>query len=75
MRAFSYERASSPAEAAARAAEVPGAKFIAGGTNLLDLMKHEIENPAAPDRCARHRLKRHYRYGRGWPAGGGDGQQ
>ena len=45
MRAFSYERAASPAEAAARAAEVPGAKFIAGGTNLLDLMKHEIETP------------------------------
>ena len=41
MRAFSYERAASPAEAAARAAEVPGAKFIAGGTNLLDLMKHD----------------------------------
>ncbi len=45
MRAFSYERAASPADAAARAAEVPGAKFIAGGTNLLDLMKHEIETP------------------------------
>ncbi|WP_422103217.1 FAD binding domain-containing protein [Vreelandella sp.] len=45
MRAFSYERAASPAQAAARAAEVPGAKFIAGGTNLLDLMKHEIETP------------------------------
>ena len=45
MRAFSYERATSPAQAAARAAEVPGAKFIAGGTNLLDLMKHEIETP------------------------------
>lgn len=45
MRAFSYERAASPAEAAARAAEVPGATFIAGGTNLLDLMKHEIETP------------------------------
>ena len=24
----------------------PGAKFIAGGTNLLDLMKLEIETPA-----------------------------
>ncbi|MGO2241654.1 MAG: FAD binding domain-containing protein [Halomonas sp.] len=45
MRAFSYERVSAPAQAAARAAEVPGAKFIAGGTNLLDLMKHEIEIP------------------------------
>ena len=46
MREFSYERAATPAAAAARAAEVPGARFIAGGTNLLDLMKHEIETPA-----------------------------
>tara|TARA_R110000824_G_scaffold393237_2_gene592250 strand:+ start:146471 stop:147421 length:951 start_codon:yes stop_codon:yes gene_type:complete len=45
MRAFAYERITDPAQAAARAAEVPGAKFIAGGTNLLDLMKHEIETP------------------------------
>ncbi len=46
MRAFSYERAASPAEAAAAAARTPAAKFIAGGTNLLDLMKLEIETPA-----------------------------
>ncbi|MHC9236647.1 FAD binding domain-containing protein [Pseudooceanicola sp. 502str34] len=45
MRQFSYERATDPAAAAARAAEVQGAKFIAGGTNLLDLMKLEIETP------------------------------
>jgi xanthine dehydrogenase YagS FAD-binding subunit len=45
MKAFSYERARSPAEAAASAAGNPGAKFIAGGTNLLDLMKLEIETP------------------------------
>ncbi len=45
MRSFSYERASSPAEAAATAARHEGAKFIAGGTNLLDLMKLEIEAP------------------------------
>lgn len=45
MRAISYERATDPAAAAARAADVPGAKFIAGGTNLLDLMKLEIETP------------------------------
>lgn len=44
MKAFSYERAASPAEAAA-AGRVKGAKFIAGGTNLLDLMKLEIETP------------------------------
>lgn len=45
MRPFTYERARSPAEAAAAAAKKPGAKFIAGGTNLLDLMKLEIETP------------------------------
>src|SRR5205814_86444 len=46
MRAFTYERAHSPAEAAASAMRRPDAKFIAGGTNLLDLMKLEIETPA-----------------------------
>jgi xanthine dehydrogenase YagS FAD-binding subunit len=45
MKPFTYERASSPAEAAAAAARTPGAKFIAGGTNLLDLMKLQIEAP------------------------------
>ena len=45
MRPFTYERATSPAEAAAAAARNPGAKFIAGGTNLLDLMKLQIEVP------------------------------
>jgi len=44
MKAFTYERAHD-AQAAARAAARPGAKFIAGGTNLLDLMKLEIETP------------------------------
>jgi xanthine dehydrogenase YagS FAD-binding subunit len=46
MKSFTYERARTPAEAAAAAAHVPGAKFIAGGTNLLDLMKLQIETPA-----------------------------
>ncbi|TKW67078.1 MAG: xanthine dehydrogenase family protein subunit M [Paracoccus denitrificans] len=45
MRSFSYDRATSPAEAASLAADNPAAKFIAGGTNLLDLMKLEIEAP------------------------------
>ena len=45
MRAFTFERARSPAEAAVAAARTRGAKFIAGGTNLLDLMKLEIETP------------------------------
>jgi xanthine dehydrogenase YagS FAD-binding subunit len=46
MKAFTYERATSPAEAAAAAARIKDAKFIAGGTNLLDLMKLQIETPA-----------------------------
>ncbi len=45
MRPFTYERARSSAEAAVAAARTPGAKFIAGGTNLLDLMKLRIEVP------------------------------
>ena len=46
MRAFSYERVKTPAEAAAAIVRKPNAKFIAGGTNLLDLMKLDIETPA-----------------------------
>ncbi|CAN5576298.1 xanthine dehydrogenase family protein subunit M [soil metagenome] len=46
MKSFTFERARSPADAAATAARTPGAKFIAGGTNLLDLMKLQIETPA-----------------------------
>ena len=45
MRAFTYARAKTPAEAATEVARTRGAKFIAGGTNLLDLMKLEIETP------------------------------
>ncbi len=45
MKSFTYERAASPEGAAASAASRPGAKFIAGGTNLLDLMKLQIETP------------------------------
>ena len=45
MKAFTYERASDIA-AATKAASQPGASFIAGGTNLLDLMKLEIERPS-----------------------------
>ncbi|RZJ61698.1 MAG: xanthine dehydrogenase family protein subunit M [Acidovorax sp.] len=45
MTPFTYERATSPAQAAAAVAARPGARFIAGGTNLLDLMKLQIETP------------------------------
>ena len=38
MTPFTYQRARTPADAAAAVARNPGARFIAGGTNLLDLM-------------------------------------
>lgn len=46
MNPFTYERATDASSAAKAAAARPDAKFIAGGTNLLDLMKLEIERPA-----------------------------
>ncbi len=45
MKPFTYERATDPASAARILAERPDARVIAGGTNLLDLMKLEIETP------------------------------
>jgi xanthine dehydrogenase YagS FAD-binding subunit len=46
MKSFTFEKANSPAAAASAAVRATNAKFIAGGTNLLDLMKLEIETPA-----------------------------
>lgn len=46
MKPFTYERAATPAEAAAAVMRRPDAMFIAGGTNLLDLMKLQIAAPA-----------------------------
>jgi xanthine dehydrogenase YagS FAD-binding subunit len=45
VRPFTYERALDPAAAVVGGAR-PGARFVAGGTNLLDLMKLEVETPA-----------------------------
>lgn len=45
MKPFTLERPETPAQAAAAAARQPGARFIAGGTNLLDLMKLQVETP------------------------------
>lgn len=45
MKSFTYERATSAQGASKAAFDNPGAKFIAGGTNLLDLMKLQIETP------------------------------
>ena len=44
MRSFDYARAETP-QAAVAQGRGPAARFIAGGTNLLDLMKLEIETP------------------------------
>ena len=43
---FTYTRADAP-EAAVHAGEMHGAKFLGGGTNLVDLMKYGVEQPNA----------------------------
>jgi xanthine dehydrogenase YagS FAD-binding subunit len=45
MRSFTYERVTDP-RAAIVAVSRAGAKFISGGTNLIDLMRLEIEHPS-----------------------------
>jgi xanthine dehydrogenase YagS FAD-binding subunit len=45
MRPFKYTRASDAGEAARVVATNLQAKFLAGGTNILDLMKEDIERP------------------------------
>jgi xanthine dehydrogenase YagS FAD-binding subunit len=45
MISFQYSRATNAAEAVRLIANSPGAKFIAGGTNLVDLMKMDVERP------------------------------
>src|ERR1700754_3963680 len=42
---FQYARATNVSDAVRQIAADPGAKFIAGGTNLIDLMKEEVERP------------------------------
>jgi len=42
---FQYSRASNVADAVRQMTETPGAKFVAGGTNLIDLMKMDVERP------------------------------
>ena len=46
MRPFRYVRASDPTAAARAVAANPHAKFLAGGTNILDLMKEDVERPS-----------------------------
>ncbi len=45
MKHFTYHRPDSIEQAVATLGEQPGARLIAGGTNLLDLMKLQIETP------------------------------
>jgi xanthine dehydrogenase YagS FAD-binding subunit len=46
MIGFQYVRANNVADAVRLIAADPGAKFVAGGTNLLDLMKEDVERPS-----------------------------
>jgi xanthine dehydrogenase YagS FAD-binding subunit len=45
MRPFKYVRAETPADAIRIVAASPQSKFLGGGTNLLDLMKEDVERP------------------------------
>lgn len=46
MRRFSYQRVHTPSEAISAFTRTPGSRYLAGGTNLIDLMKLGIEEPA-----------------------------
>ncbi|MDQ2747018.1 MAG: xanthine dehydrogenase family protein subunit M [Acidobacteriota bacterium] len=45
MRPFKYTRAEDAAKAVSAVSAADGAKFLAGGTNILDLMKEDVERP------------------------------
>jgi xanthine dehydrogenase YagS FAD-binding subunit len=45
MKSFKYTRATEAAAAASAVSANPAAKFLAGGTNLIDLMKEYVERP------------------------------
>jgi xanthine dehydrogenase YagS FAD-binding subunit len=46
MRPFKYSRAGDAPGAVRAVAANPSAKFLAGGTNVLDLMKEDVERPS-----------------------------
>jgi xanthine dehydrogenase YagS FAD-binding subunit len=46
VRPFQYERVVDAGSALAALARSPGAKFLGGGTNLVDLMRLDVETPA-----------------------------
>jgi xanthine dehydrogenase YagS FAD-binding subunit len=47
MNPFHYQRAAAPEEAIRAVSATRGAKFLGGGTNLVDLMKYNVEHPTA----------------------------
>jgi xanthine dehydrogenase YagS FAD-binding subunit len=47
MKRFSYHRADSVADAVQALCATPDARIVAGGTNLVDLMKYGVETPSA----------------------------
>ncbi len=47
MNNFSYKKANTIAEASSQVSGDPTAQFVAGGTNLIDLMKYQVMNPDA----------------------------
>src|ERR1700684_72254 len=47
VRNFSYARASTSQDALGLITKLPNAKFLGGGTNLIDLMRENIEQPDA----------------------------
>lgn len=47
MRPFNYSNASEPATAITTVSANPGAKYLGGGTNLVDLMKEDVMHPSA----------------------------
>jgi len=46
MQPFDYQRADDPQAAVDAIAKAPHARFLAGGTNLVDLMKQSVEKPS-----------------------------
>ncbi len=58
MKGFTYQRATSPKDAAQGVLSMPDATFIAGGTNLLDLMKLQVTTPRHVVDVSRLDLKR-----------------
>ena len=47
MKNFVYVNADDAASAVSLHGQTPGAKFLGGGTNLVDLMRENIEQPDA----------------------------